>query len=377
MSESAAIAPEALARMSVRVLLEHQDRSGSFVACPTFPVYRYAWFRDGAFCAYALDGAGEHEAAGRFHDWASRTVLGQRARIEAAVRTLRTGRRPAPEEMLPARYTLAGGLEPDDGAAWPNFQLDGYGTWLWALARHGGAEPLPRALEQAVRLIADYLAAAWRVPCWSWWEELDGGEHASTHAAVAAGLDAAAVLLDDEAYARVAAHVLEDLDRRFVRDGHFVRGADDRRLDGSLLALGIPFGVASPSSKAMQATVEAVRAELVGPGGGVRRYVGDTYYGGGDWVLLTCWLALYDALERREPPLAEARRWICAQADERGLLPEQVTDAPQAPEMVGPWVERWGEPASPLLWSHAMFLVLETEIGRRNGAASHTDELPA
>jgi GH15 family glucan-1,4-alpha-glucosidase len=279
--------------------------------------------------------------------------------------------------MLPARYTLTGGLETEDNDPWPNFQLDGYGTWLWALAHHLDSEPPGAALEQAVRLVADYLTAAWRLPCWSWWEELDGGEHASTHAAVAAGLDAAAAVLGNEAYGRAAADVLEDLDRRFVRNGHFVRGADDPRLDGSLLALGIPFGIASPSSSAMQATVEAVRADLVGPGGGVRRYVGDTYYGGGDWILLTCWLALYDAREQRELPLAEARRWICAQADARGLLPEQVTGSAQAPEMVRPWVERWGEPASPLLWSHAMFLVLEAENGWGNGAAPHTDELPA
>jgi GH15 family glucan-1,4-alpha-glucosidase len=376
MSGSEGITRDALASMSLRVLLDHQHGSGSFVACPTFPVYRYAWFRDGSFCAYALDKSGESGAAGRFHDWATRTVLGHRARIEAALHKLRAGHEPTPGEMLPARYTLAGGLEVESEEPWPNFQLDGYGTWLWALARHLDSNPPAPAQEQAVRLIADYLTAAWRLPCWSWWEELDGGEHASTHAAVAAGLAAAASLLDDETYARAAAHVLEDLDRRFVRNGTFVRGAGDARLDGSLLALGIPFDVVSPSSSAMRATVEAIRAELVGPGGGVRRYVGDTYYGGGDWVLLTCWLALYDALEGRDVPLADARRWICAHADERGLLPEQVTGAPQAPEMVQPWVDRWGEPASPLLWSHAMFLLLEAEIGRGNGAPPHTDELP-
>lgn len=359
-----------LARTSVRVLLDHQGDSGSFVACPTFPVYRYAWFRDGAFCAYALDCAGEHAAARRFHEWAAGTVVAQRARVDGAVEALRRGERPAPDEMLPARYTLAGEVEDHGGDPWPNFQLDGYGTWLWALERHLDGEPLPGSLAPAVRLTAGYLAAAWRVPCWSWWEEFDGGEHASTHAAVAAGLAAAAVLLDDARYGRIAADVREDLELRFVGNGHFVRSPGDARVDGSLLALGT-FGIDGSS------TVEAVRAELVGPGGGVRRYLGDTYYGGGEWVLLTCWLALHDARAGRGAEVDRALHWIRAQADEHGLLPEQSIAAPQAPEMVDPWVERWGRPASPLLWSHAMFLVMHAEIGGNDRAAAAPDELPA
>jgi hypothetical protein len=27
--------------------------------------------------------------------------------------------------------------------------------------------------------------------------------------------------------------------------------------------------------------------------------------------------------------------------------------------MVAPWIERWGDAASPLLWSHAMYVVME------------------
>jgi GH15 family glucan-1,4-alpha-glucosidase len=376
-SELTAIEPEELARTSVRLLLDQQSSSGSFVACPTFPVYEYAWFRDGAFCAYALDAAGEQTAARRFHEWAARTVVGQRPRIESALRTLRNGGDPAPGEMLPARYTLDGRIEPTSGEPWPNFQLDGYGTWLWALEQHLQGEALPDELAPAVALIAEYLTAAWRVPCWSWWEERDGGEHASTHAAVAAGLAAAASVLGEPAHARAAADVRADLERRFVRNGHFVRGSDDARLDGSLLALGVPFDVSEPASSTMRATVDAVRSELVGPSGGVRRYIGDTYYGGGEWVLLTCWLATYDAREGRDAELQAAQSWICAQADEHGLLPEQSTDAPQSPDMVEHWIRRWGSPASPLLWSHAMFLVLQAEIGGRDGAAAQQDELPA
>ena len=35
--------------------------------------------------------------------------------------------------MPPARFALDGSTVADD---WPNFQIDGYGTWLWALGQH-------------------------------------------------------------------------------------------------------------------------------------------------------------------------------------------------------------------------------------------------
>ena len=48
-----------------------------------------------------------------------------------------------------------------------------------------------------------------------------------------------------------------------------------------------------------------------------------------------------------------------AHANGRQELPEQVTTHAQDPDMVGLWVERWGEVATPLLWSHAMYLIAE------------------
>ena len=47
--------------------------------------------------------------------------------------------------MLPARFTFAG----EDGTdEWWDFQLDGYGTWLWALVEHLERQR-PPALDQA------------------------------------------------------------------------------------------------------------------------------------------------------------------------------------------------------------------------------------
>jgi len=48
--------------------------------------------------------------------------------------------------------------------------------------------------------------------------------------------------------------------------------------------------------------------------------------------------------------------WTLKMRDD-GMLPEQTGERLR-PECYKPWVERWGEPAVPLLWSHAMYLTL-------------------
>ena len=94
------------------------------------------------------------------------------------------------------------------------------------------------------------------------------------------------------------------------------------------------------------------------------RYIGDTYYGGGQWLLLTSSLAWHLATTGEFGGAVAAQDWVRAQALENGDLPEQVTGHAQEPGMIAPWVERWGEIATPLLWSHAMYLLAETELRR-------------
>jgi len=124
-----------------------------------------------------------------------------------------------------------------------------------------------------------------------------------------------------------------------------------------MIWLTVPFGVLDVDDPVAAATVDAIRRDLVGTGGGVYRYRGDTYYGGGEWLLLASSLAWHEAASGNG---ADLRAWVRAQASANGDLPEQVTGHAQDPAMVEPWVERWGAVANPLLWSHAMFLVSET-----------------
>jgi isomaltose glucohydrolase len=297
----------------VDVIRAGQAPSGAYVACPLFPVYGFAWLRDGSFVADAMSRAGEVESAEAFFDWAARIVVE------------RDGK------GLATRYTLDGR---DDESDWPSRQWDGWGLWLWAVAGHAERHGVP--LERwrlALDLAAGFLESVWRQPCTDWWEERVG-LHATTLGCVAAGLEAVG---RGEAAA--------------------VRGALDAeadwRLDASLLALATPLGIV-PAPRVLA----PVEAELVSAGGGVHRHPDDTYYGGGEWLLLTALLGWVRAEQGDVPGASDSLDWVGAHATDRGELPEQSHDHLLAPDRYDEWVERWGPPPSPLLWSHAMFLDL-------------------
>jgi hypothetical protein len=130
-------------------------------------------------------------------------------------------------ELLPTAYTLDG---PDDHDPWWNFQLDGYGTWLWALASISPARRRPAATGRGgIHCgLSGHLRPATLL-------RLVGGErrpvHTSTLAAVAAGLRAALALVGEDGGPLLDPHrgragprrgaTIDDLIRgRGVHDGH-------------------------------------------------------------------------------------------------------------------------------------------------------------
>jgi GH15 family glucan-1,4-alpha-glucosidase len=360
---------------SIRVLRAGQHPDGGYVACPTYPTYRYAWLRDGAFCAYALGLHGQHCSAATFHGFVACTLLRHQKLFEAI--TTASGNGVTAPHMPPTRYTLTGHLEKSDQlqdngqpvdpgnpadsgqAAWPNFQLDGYGTWLWALAqhvRHGYS--LSAGQQEAVALVSHYLQVAGTWSCFDCWEEHQQWRHTSTLGAVIAGLTAAAELIGDNAAAEHADALHRLLLDEHVRRGAFIKHTRSDGVDASLLWLATPFAVVSADDPIMRRTVARIVDELTGPSGGIRRYLGDTFYGGGEWVLLTAWLGTHMAAVGDLDGARQRLNWVESRFTAAGHLPEQVTEHPQAPDMVAPWVTRWGPVATPLLWSHAMHLVL-------------------
>jgi GH15 family glucan-1,4-alpha-glucosidase len=359
---TATLSSQTLVDHGVRVIAEGQAPSGAYIASPNFPQYHFAWLRDGAYCALAMDAADERTSAAAFHDWVARVVETQGPRIRSVVARTARGEHPRSEELLPTRYTLAGEEEHVDGEAWPNFQLDGYGTWLFALHSHFGSE-LPMRLLPAVELVADYLLATWRLPCFDYWEEYGDRQHTSTLAAIAAGLRAASRMLERPSLDVAADEIVAFILAACVTDGVLGKGPDDPRVDASLLSLATPFAILEATHPVMLATVERIRGELSSPTGGIRRYRGDTYFGGNPWLLLTAWLGWHDRLVGEESGYLSARNWVLDHAAKGGDLPEQILHEPQDAALVGPWLERWGPVANPLLWSHAKFILMESDAG--------------
>ena len=357
---------------SLRVILDNQHANGAYIACPNMPDYQFSWFRDGAYIAYALtlDGEGVSEVHGgsmsaqwesvfRFHNWCAERINERAMQIERAIAAVQAGNLPDKRDVINTRYRAEGMEGPDD---WPEFQLDGVGTWLWSLQEYVkriGFDPLPVAWEGAVDLAARYLAALWRVPCYDCWEERGQDIHISTLAAIYAGLYAAERLiagLDFSATKQaIRAFVLE---QGLTPSGELAKSVGRDMVDANLLSVAVPHRLFAPDDALVKRTVARIERELHAKTGGVHRHLEDVYYGGGAWVLLSLHLGWYYAeagdFERARSLLS----WVETQADDVGNLPEQVTSSILAPEHYDPWVAQRGAIASPLLWSHAEYLIL-------------------
>lgn len=353
-----------LASTSLELILAGQSAGGAFIASPTFSQYRYAWFRDGAFIAEGLDIAGRLDASARFHDWVAGVIVGARDGIERSIDAVRDGRSPAAGDFLHCRYELDGTPGPND---WPTFQLDGPGIWLWSLAHHAAAGGvISPGQREAALLAARYIAALWGHPSYDAWEETPERVHTSTLTALLAGLRAAPGILGDSVDPSIT-DARTNIEGQLLGKGQpFSKWPGTDAVDGSLLWMVAPYGLVDPGEPVFAATLARIEAELVGVGGGVHRYAADTFYGGGQWILLTA--ALGRVYVRRGGPGDRERavaclRWIEAQARPLGWLPEQVATHALHPERIEEWQAAWGESACPLLWSHATYLALLSELG--------------
>jgi GH15 family glucan-1,4-alpha-glucosidase len=357
---------------SIELIRANQSPGGAYLASPTFEQYRYCWFRDGTYIAYAMDLAGEQASAHRFYDWAASVVVRRAAHVERAIAAASRGEQPAPHDLLHTRYSPDG----EDGPAeWPNFQLDGFGTLLWGMGEHLKltGQQMPGEWRMAVDLLARYLGALWPFPCYDCWEEFGDRTHTSTLAAIYGGLNAASDLLEDGTYAHVAPAIKRFVLDRCVHGGSLCKFVGSTAVDASLLHVATPYRLLLPDHPLMSGTVERIERELRREGGGVHRYAEDSYYGGGEWVLLTAYLGWY-YLERGEVERARALlRWVEGAADERHMLPEQVAAHLNYPHMLAVWEGRWGPSACPLLWSHAAYMTLAYHLNTALIAMSDSD----
>lgn len=358
------LAPADLITTSIRTIQQGQSASGAYIASPTFEQYAYGWLRDGAYCAIAMDVVGHSSSSADFHQWVISVLHRHEEHITALSQLAANDESIDEGLLLPTRFHLNGRTELEHGAnEWPNFQLDGYGTWLFAFREHIIHRDTPLSLREAgaVRLAAEYLASTWQLPCYDYWEEYGERRHTSTLASIAAGLRAASEMLNEKSWELKAQRVFRDIEELCTDGERFTKGPDDSRVDASLLSMATPFDLVALDDPRMVATVRAIDEQLSTPSGGVRRYVGDEYYGGSPWLLLTAWRGWHARRQGDANAHARARDWVRMSAGHDGLMPEQRVDEPQLPDMVAAWEARWGTAADPLLWSHAKYLLMETE----------------
>lgn len=364
---------------SIDVILKNQDKSGAYIACPNFPTYHYSWLRDGSFIAYSMDCTGHHESAQLFYRWVGQVVDRYAQKVDTLAAQIKQGVKPDHQAILNARFTLSG-LEEAAESGWGNFQIDGYGTWLWGLAEHvkrSGDVPLLHELAKPIATTLHYLKLVWQMPNYDCWEEHPEYLHPYSLATTYGGLMAIAGLqkegllpqLNFDA-AGLAGEVKEFIEKYAVLDGRFIKHLKPASngkpvsplsksgVDASLLGLALPYAVYDLKHPYIIETVQLIEKDLHYPQGGIFRYKEDVYYGGGEWVLLSAWLGWYYARVGEGEKAKGLLAWIESVADEQGNLPEQVNTHTLAPKELPVWEERWGPVASPLLWSHAMYLIL-------------------
>lgn len=357
-----------LKEASIRIIKTNQAETGAYIASPNFRVYNYSWFRDGAFIAEAMSVSGETESALNFHKWATRVIIDREQKIASLIRKKRQGEEIAAEEHLHCRYKVDG-QESDE--YWTNLQLDGFGTWIWSLDKfltRGNA--LPLATYRAVETLIGYLSTFWEIESYDWWEESFGHQHVANLGSIAAGLKACSTWEELSTESRNVAGqsanaILDLIQEKGLINGRLAKWINGEGLDSSLLSLIAPFGLIEGSSLIARSTIEAVSEEL--GTFGTYRHKEDGYFGGGRWPLLSCFLglALIEVGERAKA--VEILGWIETIANDDLELPEQLESPLLFPEMRAEWIASWGEPAIPLLWSHAMYLCLASALKMNSG----------
>jgi GH15 family glucan-1,4-alpha-glucosidase len=374
-----------LYRRSVLTARTHADNHGAIIASTDFDItkfardtYAYAWPRDGALVANALDRCGHEDVTRQFFTFCQQSLV--------------------EEGYFLHKYTPYG-LPGSSWLPWVDsngvrtlpVQEDETGLVLWSLWQH---YRIHRNLDFVVDLYTSLVvpAADWMVsyvdernglplPSWDLWEER-WGVHAFTVGSVWGGLDAARnfadLFGDTGAYVRyrdAAERLREASDRHLYSAelGRFPRRitveddgsiAVDTVLDSALYGLW-RFGMYAPEDKRIVDTMHAIADQLANKAncGGIARYTDDYYFRveqdtrvvpGNPWFMCTMWLGQwYIATASKAADLKPAKDtidWAVAHQLPGGLLSEQLDPHTGAPLSV-----------SPLTWSHAEFLITVEE----------------
>jgi glucoamylase len=385
-----------LIKISKDVIADGSLENGAIIAANSdkaiYPAatqdYRYVWIRDAAYVCMAADLLRLRDIPERFFDWSLNRAedFKETGFFSNAYNVNGTihGTLISPGEPRVPRHLRESCIDLIHYGT--QFQPDQGGSLLIAIAhhiKHFDAEV--SKFEKLIEKTASGISRAWKgnafvLPCYDLWEERcvlpeHRGFHTYSLAMCIAGLRAAIGLLGEkrkwlqtekemsDTFAEVYSSNAESIPRTY-RKGAIAKNRkikeDDLKPDTSLLGLVYPSGILDPLDEKIKRTVLEIIKMNSTVGGGLLRYPADRYCGGvrkgwvtltgaGTWPLLSFWMSIYyslcgdnkNARKFFDRPLERINKYI----------PEQIFE------------DKSRSSITPLLWSHAMFVIAAKFLG--------------
>ncbi len=126
----------------------------------------------------------------------------------------------------------------------------------------------------------------------------------------------------------------------------FVRNAEDKKIDISILGTVYPFNMFTPKEKKVINTVERINMTIRTYTGGYQRFENDHYMDGKPWVIANLWMTNYYLESGENKKARECFDFVLKTAGMHGYLAEQIDNNTMSPA----WIIGLG-------WSHAMFII--------------------
>ncbi len=366
-----------LYRRSLFIVRSHLNDLGGILASSDSDIlksnrdgYYYVWPRDAAIAAFALIRANHQGPARKFFDFSREAISREGFYYHKYLPDGKVASSWLPRVM--------------NGQTILPIQQDETNLVVWALWKHFTkikdieyiADFYEPIFLKAAKFILDYRDDT-GLPKSSFdlWEERYG-IHTFTVVTAYAALRSSskmATTFGDVHYAReydqAADLMKEQFEKRFYLEdsGYYARaiidGTPDRTVDSAITSTFL-FGMKDARDPRVTSSMNAVMTRLwVKTTGGIARYENDYYQRiredrdipGNPWIITTLWAAQYFLRIGDIPKAMELIRWVYAHKESSGILSEQINPYDGSPLSV-----------SPLVWSHAQFIIAMSELERVN-----------